>query len=220
MAKVDSSTMGTETTHDTLPETYDRLDNLWTQYLQLLDDYTVAQANIQKHLAAGFLSLTQANFQSSGRRYGRDFYDDRALATARVVVEDDGEVAISSKTDGDSSDGKGEGKEETEEAKQLPSPSPTPEPDKEQGREEEDVDESGDPKEATQKSHITDPRRWFGILTPSSLRSAQHSFASAVLDECNVGKAVNAARAMKDIEADIRKLRKAIKKLEKGAVQT
>ena len=55
-------------------------------YLALLDDYVSAQAMIKKQMASGFMSLAQANFKSPTRRYGQDYYDDRAVASARVKV--------------------------------------------------------------------------------------------------------------------------------------
>lgn len=203
--------------HGTFLELHDRLDALWTQYLQLLDDYTTAQASIQKHLAAGFFSLTQANFQSSGRRYGRDYYDDRTVATVRTKASDGGLEILKINLSG-----RDEGKEATsmkaaDEPDQLPSPSPTPEP-------EEKVTSDGTAGNATtterpdeKASPMIDPIRWFGILTPSSLRSAQQSFTSTLLEQDVTAKAVGAARGLRDVEAEIRKLRKVIKKLEKAA---
>ncbi|KAF2170460.1 hypothetical protein M409DRAFT_19281 [Zasmidium cellare ATCC 36951] len=219
MAAVEVITSSSEAAHDALPELYDRLDLLWAHYLQLVHDYTIAQASIQKHLATGFFSLTQANFQSSGRRYGRDFYDDRAAATVRVKVYDTGSANIV-KMSGEAKDsGKARQRSEKgEESTQLPSPSPTPEPE-EKPAPEDDIDNDDDTSDEASENPatITDPLRWFGILTPASLRSAQESFTSAVLDEATLSKALNAARGMRDLEGDIRKLRKAIKKAEKGA---
>lgn len=205
---------------------HDRLDDLWAQYLRLLDDYSAAQDFIKKHLASGFFSLTQANFKSSGRRFGKDFYNDRAVALMKAKVHESGNVKVSRMEDDvqrtgmdEAADGNGGEKAELEShagsqhgvMKQLPSPSPTPEP------HDGDASADGEDKTSEQKSHldINDPIRWFGILVPQALRSAQVSFHSAVGEADGVARAVNAARNMRDVEVEIRKLRKMIKKSEK-----
>jgi len=59
-----------------------------------------------------------------------------------------------------------------------------------------------------------DPLQWFGILVPRELRSAQTSFSAAIGD--TVSTASNAARGMREVEAEIRRVRKAIRKAEKA----
>ncbi|KAK4609001.1 hypothetical protein CLAFUW4_14558 [Fulvia fulva] len=61
-----------------------------------------------------------------------------------------------------------------------------------------------------------DPIRQFGILLPPALRTAQNSFNSAVLNDDCIAKAVEAARGMRRVEAEIRKLRKEARKSERG----
>lgn len=91
--------------------------------------------------------------------------------------------------------------------KQQPTPPATPAPTDEEPS---PASEKEEAKPASQ-----DPLRMFGILVPPSLRSAQTSF-SATFD-APIAEAVNAARALRDVETDIRKLRKAIKKARKSA---
>ncbi|KAI7158724.1 hypothetical protein KC349_g4703 [Hortaea werneckii] len=210
-----------------LTELNDRLDDLWVKYLDCLDQYQRAQESVQKALSSGFFSLAQANFKSSaGRRYGQDFYDERMKASKRVQIVENGDdhvLAISMNpavAPGDSS----EGPEQKTEAIQQPSPPSTPVADGE------DVKAAGKPKEPTNFDEIKDqdseksgiahqpptrsPLTWFGILTPRELRSAQESFSTAISSPTE--SAVNAAREMRQLEAEINRTRKAVRKAEKG----
>ncbi|CAK4034908.1 Hypothetical predicted protein [Lecanosticta acicola] len=223
---------------------HDQMDALWTRYLHFLDEYTSTQETIKKELSSGFFSLTQANFQSAGRRYGQDYYDDRAVASLRFrVVEDDEHQALQivktlseNTTDETSNSTKPEKEGEAidatsragnrlkEEPTQLLSPSPTPEPETavpgDHSAPPDNKTEHGDSVSpdgnSESKVDVHDPLRWFGILVPPTLRSAQKSFSSAIGDECGVAKAVNAARGLRDAEVQIRKLRKVLKKAERG----
>lgn len=57
----------------------------------------------------------------------------------------------------------------------------------------------------------TDPLRWFGILVPSTLRASQSSFKKAVAEK--VPSLVNISSEMKELEVEIRRTRKKIRKL-------
>ena len=77
------------------------------------------------------------------------------------------------------------------------------------------------------------PLRWYGVLVPPELRKAQSAF-SAMLgspphaeekdivargDESSpLTNAVNAARGLREVEVEIRKTRKAVKKAEKARI--
>lgn len=224
-----AATQDAQTSNGNLSALHDRLDALWAQYLQLLDDYTTAQAAIKKHLASGLFSLTQANFQAKGRRFGSDFYDDRAVALTRVKAGENGRLTMiqvqgeATMAEGDEHRGKeshasNQGKKDAE-AEQLPSPSPTPEPEPRAKSETETEDATKEEKTENSVDSVAlrDPLRWFGILIPPPLRAAQKSFSSAVQDNDAVIKAVNAARSMRDIEVEIRKLRKMTKKAKREA---
>ncbi|KAI7331128.1 hypothetical protein KC315_g5312 [Hortaea werneckii] len=210
-----------------LAELNDRLDDLWIKYLDCLDRYQRAQESVQKALSSGFFSLAQANFKSSaGRRYGQDFYDERMKASKRVQVlekHDDRVLTISMNpvvAPGDSPDGP----KQKPEASQQPSPPSTPAPededvkaaDKSKGstplddRKDRNSKRSGD----TQPSATRSPLTWFGILTPRELRSAQQSFSTAISTPTE--SAVNATREMRQLEAEINRTRKAVRKAEKG----
>lgn len=70
-------------------------------------------------------------------------------------------------------------------------------------------DEKG--KEKEQKDSFSDPLRWFGILVPPALRAAQTDFAIAV--DGPIPRIVNLTKQMHQLEHDIARLRKSIKKL-------
>jgi len=122
--------------------------------------------------------------------------------------------------------------ESDDEPKQQPSPPGRPTP------------PSTSPTEAakdTQNSKPVspmDPIRWYGILVPPELRKSQASFTSAIhespsehgtveegdrmlneLQQAPLLRAANAARAMKAIDAEIRRLRKFVKKADRAAVE-
>jgi hypothetical protein len=234
-------------TDPSLSELEDHLDELWESYLTLLDQYTKAQDEIKKHFNSGFLSLAKAQSSASlGRRYGQDWYDERMKASrkARVLSAsvDDTEdsvgadlqrLSISAVPCGptiqivlsEEKKSKSESEikeEESKQQQQQPSPPGTPEP---ESKPKEDEETKSDQSE---ESKPTNPLRWYGVLVPPELRRAQSAFTAAAggssaseeSDEtCNgpIADAVNAARGMRDIEVEIRKIRKAVKKAEKAS---
>lgn len=64
---------------------------------------------------------------------------------------------------------------------------------------------------ATDNNANGDPLRWFGILVPAALRSAQSSFVSAV--QGPIPELATLIRDLRRQEADIARLRKQIRKL-------
>jgi hypothetical protein len=234
-------------TDPSVGELEDHLDELWESYLTLLDQYTKAQDEIKKHFNSGFLSLAKAQSSASlGRRYGQDWYDERMKASrkARVLSAsvDDTEdsvgadlqrLSISAVPRGptiqvmhsEEKKSKSESEikeEESKQQQQQPSPPGTPEP---ESKPKEDEETKSDQSE---ESKPTNPLRWYGVLVPPELRRAQSAFTAATggssapeeSDEtCNgpIADAVNAARGMRDIEAEIRKIRKAVKKAAKAS---
>lgn len=209
---------------------YTQLDSLWTSYLNLLQQYTTAQAILKSHLSSGFLSLAESNFHTSGgQRFGKDYYDERMVARTRLRVskEEAGGgkarvVRIARVGEGQSAE-EGEGKrQEKAEDECLLSRTPASDSNSQDkgAASSDDENDSHDQVDPEKKLPIDtrEPIRWFGILVPSSLRQAQKSFSSAVLDGDALTKAINSARGMREIEAEIRKLRKAIKKAEKEEV--
>lgn len=228
----------------TLSEMEDHLDELWESYLALLDHYTKAQDEIKKHMNSGFLSLAKAQSSASlGRRYGQDWYDERMKASRRTQVENslfhldedlmtsglqslsvsmvltgpDGQVAQNARKLNP------EGDKDEPEQRPLSSPS-TPEP-------EVQFDQAEDGQsDKTAKSALINPLRWFGVLVPPELKKAQVAFCAVLADptaskelentarDCirsPIANATNAARGLRDIEVEIRKTRKAMRKAEK-----
>ena len=237
---------------DGLNALHQRLDSLWIRYLTILSDYCLAQENIKKNLAAGCFSLAQANFSSSGKRYGQDYYDQRAVASVRAGIRANGngyELHVFQQPKGSQSSSKHDGSSEKEESanseddtilksstkvqakeSQLPSPSPTPEPEVEEQSttdtlpkaHSDNLNPSSDPlnqssKDSGESSSIDlkDPIRWFGILVPPALRSAQHSFSNLMEHGGAISEAANAVKALREIEVEIRKTRKLIRKATK-----
>lgn len=236
----DDAGMSRSTINELL-ELHDRLDALWISYLQHLDHYTRAQQLLQKHMSKGYISLARANFNARDgiRRYGKDYFHERAIASTHVRVssrmggagmdvevvkwsdrsasnEDSGsDASATQKTEPDVVEDQAEG------MKQQPSAPATPFSDDTATRDEDDSDLAKDLQEKGARSSISlveksrsESLHWFGILVPPDLRTALASFTSA-LREC-VADATNAAKRMREVEAGIRKLRKEIKKVEKG----
>ncbi|SMR64337.1 unnamed protein product [Zymoseptoria tritici ST99CH_3D1] len=233
MANLVNSSNGNSIVH-----LHNQLDTLWARYLDLLDEYTSAQEAIKQHLSSGFISLAKANFHSSGRRYGQDSYDQRAVATTRVAFKTEGErlkisvTKLESHPKSDQAETSPEPSKETptsspEPSKpnselnepprnHLPSPSPTPEPDSTPNpptNTAEKLSEEPPPKPTTESR---DPIRQFGILIPPALRSAQASFSKAVLAPEALARAVQAAREMRGVEMEMRRARKGLRKAEKA----
>jgi len=80
--------------------------------------------------------------------------------------------------------------------------------------------DADEPKSATDEtvesknSNVIDPIRWFGLFVPAPLRKCQRSFTSAI--EGPTFDAINAARGMRTVEAEIRRLRKQLRKTERA----
>jgi len=233
-------------TKETISELENRLDELWESYLTLLDGYTKAQDEIKKHLNSGFLSLAKAQSSAPlGRRYGQDWYDERMKAERRVHVSGDTvetsddtitaglqNLRISlaqNPTKAETKDLADEPSVEDEKPQptQQPSPPGTPEP------EARDKPAEDQKTEEAEKAKPVNPIRWYGVLVPPELRKAQSAF-SAVLgnpvtareqdvetrddEKIPLTNAVNAARGLREVEVEIRKVRKAVKKAEKARI--
>ncbi|KAK4543393.1 hypothetical protein LTR36_005536 [Oleoguttula mirabilis] len=210
---------------------HDQLDSLWERYLAHLDEYQEAQKQIQKQLSSGFFSLAQANFKSRDRgRYGQDYYDGRTKASRRCGIRhnDDASatlgveiVTVVVDEQGSTTKGtKGENDEKTE-PRQQPSPPSTPAPDDHAQRPvKSDAPTANKQNEPAPPPQVSsgpprDPLHWFGILVPRELRSAQSSFSCALAGP--LLDAVNAGRALRGVEAEIRRVRKAVRRMEKAA---
>jgi coiled-coil domain-containing protein 115 len=139
--------------------------------------------------------LAQANkLAAPSRRYGPDFYDYRMQSSRKVVVEELGENSIS-KFSIHSSKRK---------EKQEHESSGTPE----------DKDSAVD----SEQPFSSDPIHWFGVLVNRPLKEAQTQFTSVV--DISVPRVLNLAGQMRQLEIDIARARKAIKKVEKSVDST
>jgi len=175
-------------------ELMQKLDKLLEQYLDLLDQYQEAQKQLSTRLSAGYMSLAKANFaNNAGCRYGQDYYDERMQAH-RVV---------------DISSVSGDGREEVLQFKCTQTPNLEG-----SERRTEPKEDNGHLALSDKESTVTnDPIRWFGVLVPPSLRSAQSSFIAVVQD--SVPNLLNLQQEMRGLEIEIGRTRKSIKKLEK-----
>ncbi|KAF2440229.1 hypothetical protein P171DRAFT_367906 [Karstenula rhodostoma CBS 690.94] len=202
-------------------ELVSRLDDLLERYLHTLDAYQKAQQQLMTHLSSGYLSLAQANFNNNAHtRYGQDYFDERMQASRKVYVlfvitEDEGKTAFSvaSQTAEDPTP-------KTEDSSSPSDDSATPkeaistaeaeaksEPDAQNASDE----KANAPEPETKKSPSNDPLRWFGVLVPPALRSAQGSFVSAIHGP--VAELSNLLKDLRQQEIEIGRVRKQIKKL-------
>lgn len=60
-----------------------------------------------------------------------------------------------------------------------------------------------------------DPIKWFGILIPAALRTAQSDFV-ACFDNGHIAQAAQSARRLRLLEAEIRRVRKEARRVERG----
>jgi len=140
----------------------DHLDQLYLTYLDTIDTYQSLRTSLATHFSTGFLTLAQANYNSTsgGQRYGADFYDERMTAIRGVEV---GDGVFECKLF------EPERKEE-EQRKEI----------KDTDREASESDALEKPEEQTPTIDPRDPIRWFGILVPPALRQTQSEFTLSV----------------------------------------
>ncbi|KAL1640584.1 hypothetical protein SLS58_006779 [Diplodia intermedia] len=218
------------------------LDELLKRYLLLLDQYSQARQQLSSELSSGYLSLAQANFNPSSRiRYGQDFYDERMQALRRVsirLLDPPNEPTVDEKKTKNAATRTGKNNEGMDrhttddfavsvaqlslddEVKKKSGPheaQPGSEASeshtndaKSDGNKKENSDEVQEKEAASRKPRVDDPIRWFGILVPPALRNAQGRFIQAV--EGPVPKLVDLAAEMRELEIEIGRARKAIRK--------
>lgn len=174
------------------------VDQLLERYLQLLDRYTKLREELSQLHTSLFQNLARANFSAErGMRYGQDYYDERMQATRRVTIE------IS----------------ETGTSRFLMRPAVADSeeievtPDKKEEGEISPSDKTNDEAAAdavamakAKAKAKSDPLRWYGILTPTSLRQAQANAVKVVEDV--VPQLMSVSSQMEDLEIQIRRARK------------
>ncbi|KAF2679445.1 hypothetical protein K458DRAFT_445794 [Lentithecium fluviatile CBS 122367] len=183
-----------------------KLDDLLEQYLHTLDAYQKAHQQLTAHLSSGYLYLAQANFNNAHGRFGRDYYDERMQASRTVALsEHESKVvfAIPTASETQTADAGAESPDNRSTAEEVAAESQTT-------TSEPEVEKiTSTPSE---RKMLADPIRWFGILVPPALRSAQASFVSAVVGP--ISQLSTLAMDLRKQEVDIGRLRKQIKKLE------
>lgn len=196
----------------------DTTDALLERYLALLDEYTTLRARLSQIQTGMFQHLARANFSAErGMRYGPDFYDERMQALRQVsITTTEGRLPIftvshSSRAEGDSSSSS------SRQQNQNPPPDPTPPAEEEREAAaaaeaplgEQPVPAGNDTAESEaglKKQSARDPLRWFGVLTPLSLRQTQ-ACATEAVDQV-IPRLTSLSAEMQDLEIQVRRARK------------
>lgn len=186
----------------------DAIDALLERYLALLDEYTTLRARLSQLQTGMFQHLARANFSAErGMRYGPDFYDERMQALRQVSIST-AEGGLPIFTVSHSSRAR---RDDDDDSRQDPPPGPPPPAgeDDEVGKAAAAAEAPGDRAESEagpKKQNARDPLRWFGVLTPLSLRQTQACAAEAV-DEV-IPRLASLSAEMQDLEIQVRRARK------------
>jgi len=175
------------------------IDALLERYLGLLDDYTNLQAKLASLHSGVYQNLAKANFSAErGIRYGQDYFDDRMHASRTVSISRQDPASPSASPVFRISTDVAEGSS-------SPEAGGTPEA---AGAENRAPGEAEGADAGAQKlpKKSNDPLRWFGILTPLSLRQAQKLAIESV--EEIVPRLATVSAEMAGIELEIRRGRK------------
>lgn len=174
----------------------DTIDALLERYLILLDEYTTLRTRLSQLQTGMFQQLARANFSAErGMRYGPDFYDERMQALRQVSISTEGSLPIFRVSH--SSRGRGDDAHQdppTDHPAEVPSDAGPASGSK--------AEREADSKKQSAK----DPLRWFGVLTPLSLRQTQACAVEAV--EQVVPRLVSLNGEMQDLEIQVRRARK------------
>ncbi|KAF1811084.1 hypothetical protein P152DRAFT_490173 [Eremomyces bilateralis CBS 781.70] len=209
------------------------LDRLLVDYLDLLDQYQVQRKALSGLFSSGHFSLAEANFKSPSKiRHGRDYYDERMQALRKIRIEEAkssghaNRPCIQFSTTGQAVRAEKKiknGLKNGHETRDTPEDKPAEPP--EQSKDESETeppslsslslqDKSNDTDPA---KLIIDPLHWYGILVPPALRSAQVDFVKAV--EEPIPAIVNIATQMRELEIEIGRARKRLRKAEAAGPQ-
>ncbi|KAL5085736.1 hypothetical protein Trisim1_009949 [Trichoderma cf. simile WF8] len=200
------------------------IDSLLERYLNLIDEYTRLREELSKLQAGVFQNIARANFTGErGMRYGQDHYDERMRALRVLDITPGGDdvpifaiKSLNSPVDdeglkedekrGDSSDGDKATAKENSEAN----------PEDEQSPEDQSEDKEKEEEKIKTKKATNNPLRWFGILAPAPLRTAQTLSIQAV--EEVIPRLISVNAKMEHVEIEIRRARKKRAKAAAAAV--
>ncbi|KAJ6032325.1 hypothetical protein N7540_003057 [Penicillium herquei] len=205
------------------------LDTLLERYLHLLDRQQQMQSELAKEMSSGFLSLAHANYLCPpGRRYGADYYDERMKTNQRISIREapeNDEVEYQFLLDYTTQhlpDKSTETRLESPTSKvpqneavaqiELHTPGNDCDP---------PVDNLNVPKSSLEekkdppkKFQSDDPIYWYGVLVPSSLRTAQKAFTEGI--RLQVPELAAVTVEMRALEQKIRHLRTKLELVSKG----
>jgi hypothetical protein len=176
-----------------------------------------------------YQNISRANFSAErGMRYGQDYYDDRMQASSRVSIEagperptftitrpspnptpEDESTLPKSQKSVFPRDSASPSQSTTESEPTTSTEKSHPAATKDEADE---ATEKTPPKKAVVSK--TDPIRWFGLITPSSLKMAQ-SQATKALQE-TVPRLVQLDAEMREVEIQVRRARKYLVKAQAG----
>ncbi|KAG8161799.1 hypothetical protein KVR01_008786 [Diaporthe batatas] len=213
----------------------DTIDALLERYLALLDEYTSLRARLGQLQTGMFQHLARANFSAErGMRYGPDFYDERMQALRQVSIStSEGRLPIF--TVSHSSRARGEGgaggvddndddDDDKDSSRQQKNQDSSPPADKQEEEEKEEApvapeappvgeqqpvpagSDTAESEAGPKKQNARDPLRWFGVLTPLSLRQTQACAVEAV-DQV-IPRLATLSAEMQDLEIQVRRARK------------
>jgi hypothetical protein len=180
------------------------IDQHLQRYLVLLDEYAQLRKELSKVQSDIYHNIARANFSGErGLRYGQDQYDERMRASRRVAITSSENevpnfaVARLFGEEGGLANSKFTAPREEE---------PTQSAHSETSEDEGSLDRSSETDQDGEKSNKgSDPLRWFGILTPMPLRTAQaHSIK--VVEEV-IPRLVTVNAEMHQVEIEIRRAR-------------
>ncbi|KAL7962719.1 hypothetical protein V8C34DRAFT_269666 [Trichoderma compactum] len=199
------------------------MDSLLERYLNLIDEYSRLREELSKLQAGVFQNIARANFAGErGMRYGRDHYDERmrALRVLDVTPGEDDVFAFAIKSLDSPVDDKGQKEnEDSSDGDKADTTTaqgdPEANPEDEQNPEEQGQDGEKEEKVKTKKT-TDNPLRWFGLLAPAPLCTAQTLSIQAVEQVIPRLSSVNAE--MEHVEVEIRRARKKRAKAAAAAV--
>jgi hypothetical protein len=183
----------------------DAVDILLERYLHLLHEYTTLREQLNALQRGIYQNIARANFAAErGLRFGRDHYDDRMQASRLLAVTTGEKGSL------DFSIGYESAADTVAESSEA---------DQDLGHGEEEHKDARDEKAVEQpirKPH-RDPLKWFGLITPSTLRQAQTQSVQAVEDI--IPRLVSINIQMTEVEIEVRRARKKRTKAETAAAK-